>query len=106
MGLEKEAQIFFDEFSKYCEADDSAYKSVNLVWKYAYEGKVNEAIEQLKVFSETENYLYWFLLIEDEPLIQPLKSHPEFAGIMQKIKDRFWENHAKLKKTLEDNELI
>jgi TolB-like protein/AraC-like DNA-binding protein len=106
MGLEKEAEIFFNEFSKYCEGDDSAYKSVNLVWKYAYEGKIDKAIEQLKIFSEIENYQYWFLLIEDEPLIKPLKSHPEFEGIMQKIKDRFWENQAKLKMSLEEQGLL
>ena len=106
MGLDKEAEKLFNDFSEYCEGDQSIYRSVNLVWKYAYEGKINEAIEQLRVFSETENYLYWFLLIEDEPLIKPLKSHPDFEGIMQKIKDRFWENHAKLEKTLKKNNLI
>ncbi|TDS16656.1 TolB-like protein [Maribacter caenipelagi] len=106
MGLDTKAEKLFNDFSEYCKNDQSIYRSVNLVWKYAYEGKINEAIEQLRIFSETENYLYWFLLIEDEPLIKPLKSHPDFEAIMQKIKDRFWENHSKLKKTLEDNELI
>ncbi|TDT47010.1 TolB-like protein [Maribacter spongiicola] len=106
MGLEKKAEKLFNDFSEYCEKDQSIYKSVNLVWKYAYEGKVNEAIEQLRIFSETENYLYWFLLIEDEPSIQPLKSHPEFAGIMQKIKDRFWKNQTDLKMSLHEEDLL
>ncbi len=106
MELDSEAEKLFNDFTEYCERDQTIYRSVNLVWKYAYEGKINEAIEQLSIFSETENYLYWFLLIEDEPLIQPLKNHPEFAGIMQKIKDRFWKNHAKLEKTLKKNNLI
>lgn len=106
MGLDTEAEKFFNDFSKYCERDQSIYRSVNLVWKYAYEGKINEAIEQLRLFSEAENYLYWFLLIEDEPLLKPLKSHPEFEGIMQKIKDRFWENQAKLRRSLEQKGLL
>jgi hypothetical protein len=41
-----------------------------------------------------------------DPLIKPLKSHPEFDGIMQKIEDRFWENQTKLRMSLEDKELI
>jgi tetratricopeptide (TPR) repeat protein len=106
MGLDKEAGKLFNDFSEYCERDQSIYRSVNLVWKYAYEGEVNEAIKQLRVFSETENYLYWFLLIEDEPLIKPLKTHPEFAGIMQKIKDRFWENQTELKMSLDEEGLL
>ena len=106
MGLEKKAEIFFNKFSKYCEADNSVYKSVNLVWKYAYMGKIDKAIEQLKIFSKVDNYQYWFLLIEDDPLIKSLKSHPEFEGIMQKIKDRFWENQAKLKTSLQKERLL
>lgn len=106
MGLDAEAEKLFSDFSAYCENDQSSYRSVNLVWKYAYEGKINEAMEQLKIFSEVENYQYWFLLMEDEPLIKRLKSHPEFEPTMQKIKDHFWENQAKLRKSLEAKGLI
>ncbi|MFK8162178.1 MAG: helix-turn-helix domain-containing protein [Lewinella sp.] len=106
MGLDEEAVILFNDYVEYCEEDQSAYRSVNLAWKYAYEGKINEAIEQLKVFSEIENYPYWYLLMEDEPLIKRLKSHPEFERIMNKIKDRFWENQTKLRKSLEAKKLI
>ncbi len=106
MGLDAEAEKFFSDFSAYCENDQSSYRSVNLVWKYAYEGKINEAMEQLKIFSKVENYPYWFLLMEDEPLIKRLKSHPEFEHTMQKIKDQFWENQTKLRKSLEDKGLI
>lgn len=106
MGLDAEAEKLFNDFSEYCEADKSSYRSINLVWKYAYMGEIDEAIAQLRIFSEAENYMYWFLLIEDEPLIKPLKSHPDFDAIMQKIKDRFWENQAKLKTSLEEKGLI
>jgi len=106
MGLDTEAEKLFSDFSAYCEADKSPYRSVNLVWKYAYEGNIDKAIEQLRIFSEVENYMYWFLLLEDEPLIQPLKNHPDFDAIMQKIKDRFWKNQAKLRTSLEGKGLI
>ena len=74
--------------------------------KYAYEGKIDQALEQLRIFSEVDNYQYWFLLFEDEPLLKPLKSYPGFESIMQKIKDRFWENQARLKESLEEEGLI
>ncbi|WP_209403643.1 helix-turn-helix domain-containing protein [Pseudozobellia sp. WGM2] len=106
MGLDSEAEKLFRDFSEYCKEDKSSYQSINLVWKYAYEGKINEAIEQLRIFSEIENYIYWFLLIENEPLIKPLNEHPEFEPIIQKIIDRFWKNQANLKKSLEQKGLI
>ncbi len=106
MGLLKEAENFFSEYSEYCEEDQSIYRSFNMAVKYAYEGKIDQAIEQLRIFSEVENYQYWFLLFEDEPLLKPLKGHPEFESIMQKIKDRFWENQARLKESLKEGGLI
>lgn len=106
MGLDTKAEKIFSDFSEYCAADKSPYRSINLVWKYAYQGKIDEAIEQLKIFSEVENHIYWFLLIEDDPLIKPLKDHPAFDDSMQKIKDRFWENQAKLRTSLEEEGLI
>jgi TolB-like protein/class 3 adenylate cyclase/Tfp pilus assembly protein PilF len=106
MGLDTEAEKLFNDFIEYCEEDQSSFRSVNLAWKYAYEGKFDESIEQFKIFSEVENYPYWFLLIENDPLMKRLKSQPEFERIMQKIKDRFWENQTKLRKSLEAKGLI
>jgi TolB-like protein/class 3 adenylate cyclase/Tfp pilus assembly protein PilF len=106
MGLNAEAEKLFNDYTEFCDVDQSAYKSVSLAWKYAYKGKNNEAIEQLRIFSEVENYPYWFLLMKDEPLFKQLKSHPEFERIMQKINDRFWKNQAKLRKSLEAKNLI
>jgi tetratricopeptide (TPR) repeat protein len=106
MGLDMEAEKYFSAFSEYCVNDQSIYRSANLAMKYAYEGKIDQAIEQLRIFSEADNYQYWYLLIEDEPLFKPLKSHPDFERIMQKIKDRFWENQARLKESLKQGGLI
>ena len=106
MGLLTEAENIFSEFSEYCQEDQSIYRSFNMAVKYAYEGKIDQAIEQLRIFSEVDNLQYWFLLFEDEPLLKPLKSHTEFESIMQKIKDRFWENQARLKDSLEEEGLI
>ena len=106
-GLNAQAAKFFNAYAEYCEKDQSIYKSASMAVKYAYEGENDKAIEQLKVFATQDNYQYWVLLFLDtDPLIKPLKSHPEFNGIMQKIEDRFWEKQNKLKKLLEKKGLI
>ena len=106
MGLEEKAEQLFLDFTEYCDTDQSTYKSANLAVKYAYEGNLERAIEQLRIFSEADNYLYWFMLIENEPILKPLKTHPEFDTIIQKIQDRFWENQARLKASLEEEGLL
>jgi len=80
---------------------------MSLAMKYINEGENDQAIEQLKVFATQDNYKYWILVfMEIDPLMKPLKSHPEFESIMQKIKDRFWENQTQLRKSLEAKGLL
>ena len=72
-----------------------------------YEGKQDQAIEQLKIFATQDNYQYWILIfIEMDPLVKTLQSHPEYAATLQKIKDQFWKNQAKLKKLLNAEGLL
>ncbi|WP_430965360.1 helix-turn-helix domain-containing protein [Spongiimicrobium sp. 2-473A-2-J] len=107
MGLEEQAVDFFNAYAEYCEKDKSIYKSASTAMKYAHEGKNDKAIEQLKVFAAQDNYQYWILLfLEMDPLVEPLKSHPEYDETIQKIKDRFWENQAELRTSLEEKGLL
>ncbi len=107
MGLNEEASDYFNAYAAYCEKDQSIYKSMSLAMMYANAGKNDQAIEQLKVFATQDNYQYWILVyMEINPLLNPLKNHPEFDETMQKIKDRFWKNQRKLKKSLEEKGLI
>ncbi len=107
MGLDKQASEFFTSYEEYCKNDESIYKSVSIAALYTHEGKFDEAIEQLKIFTAKNNYQYWILLfMETDPVFKPLKNHPEFNEIMQIIEDRFWENQKRLKKSLEEKGLI
>ena len=76
--------------------------------KYVHDGKYRiKQSSNSTVFASQDNYQYWILVfLEKDPLMKRLKSHPEYDGTIQKIKDRFWENQAKLKKSLEEQGLI
>ena len=107
MGFYEKASAFFTSYAEYCENDESIYKPVSIAALYTHEGKFDEAIEQLKVFAEKSNYQYWILIfMETDPVFKPLKNHPEFNKVMQKIEDRFWKNQHQLKNSLEEKGLI
>jgi TolB-like protein/AraC-like DNA-binding protein/Tfp pilus assembly protein PilF len=106
-GLDEQAARFFDTYVAYCEKDESIYKSASMAVKYVVEGEYDKAIEQYKIFAAQNSYQYWVVLFyEKDPILQALKSHPEYDEILQKIKDSFWENQTQLKKSLEDKGLI
>lgn len=106
-GLDSQAAKFFNSYAEYCEKDQSIYKSASMAVKYAYENKNDRAVEQLKIFATHDNYQYWILLfMEKDPLMKPLKNHPEFDGISKKIEKRFWAKHNKLKELLKNKGLL
>lgn len=107
MGMDDIADSYYTAYTEYCKNEQSIYKPVSLAMKYLHEENPNLAIEQLKLFATKNNYQYWVLLfIEEDPLMKTLKNHPEYDEVIQKIKDRFWENHKQLEKSLKDKNLL
>lgn len=107
MGLAEEAAGYFDSFADYCERDQSIYNGASRAGLLAHQGKIEESMEQLKVFSNQNNFQYWIVLfLEMDPIFDPLKSHPEFDAVMDKIEARFWEDHERLRGSLEEKGLI
>lgn len=107
MGHDEQAKSFYRSYSDYCESDQSIYKSMSFAMKYANEGEMDLAIEQLNIFATQDNFQYWSLVFRDvDPVLNSLKGHPGFDGVMQKIEDRFWENQARLKESLKKQGLI
>lgn len=107
MGLNEKAKSFYKAYANYCKKDQSIYQPASLAVQYVHEGKLDLAIEQLKIFATKNNYQYWMLLFMDkDPIMKPLKNHPDYKKTIKKIKDRFWEDQSKLKKSLLDKDLI
>ena len=107
MGLIERSKDFYQSYADYCENDQSIYKSASMAVKYANDGEMELAIEQFNRFAKEDNYQYWMLVfLKIDPLLNPMKDHPAFDDVMQKIKDRFWENQSKLKESLEEEGLI
>jgi TolB-like protein/AraC-like DNA-binding protein/Tfp pilus assembly protein PilF len=107
MGLKDKAEDYFKAYTEYCKNDESIYQPASLAMKYLHEGNPNLAMKQFQIFATKNDYQYWILLfLEKEPLMKSLKNHPDYGVVIQKIRDRFWENHSQLKKSLEDKDLI
>lgn len=107
MGFSSKAEKYINKYKDYLEEDESIYREASLAMLYLYENMPDKAIEAYDKFSSQDGFQYWILLfLEEDPLMKSLNSHPEYDEVIQKIKDRFWENHTQLKKSLEAKELI
>jgi hypothetical protein len=106
MGDHKGAARLAQGYKTYAENDKSIYKHLHLAFCYAYEGRDKEAIEQLKLFSKEDNYQFWILFYNLDPMIDRLKNDPEFKIVMRNVETKFWETHKNFRKTLEAKELL
>ncbi len=107
VGLTKESENYLSDYLEYAEADNSIYKHLSLAVYYSYKGNTEKATEQMELFSQEENYPYWYVLfLEIDPLLDNVKDLPEFNRILSRMKIEFWENHKQIKASLEEKELL
>lgn len=107
LGKSEMAKNFLADFDEYLKNDTSIYNPASLAIKFLYEGKIEQAMEQYKLFATKSNFQYWVVLfLEEEPLLEDLKSHKDYKITMQKIYDQFWEDHELVKKKLKENGLL
>tara|TARA_R110002126_G_scaffold124451_3_gene266450 strand:- start:27541 stop:29652 length:2112 start_codon:yes stop_codon:yes gene_type:complete len=106
-GFSDREEVYVNKYKDYLEKDESIYREASLAMLYLYENKPDKAIEAYNKFSLQDGFQYWILLfLEEDPLVKSLSTHPKYDEVFQKIKDRFWENHNRLKKSLKEKELI
>ena len=107
MGQEEEAEKYLAAFKEYSENDRSIYKHINLAVYYSYKGETQNALEQMKLFSQQDNYHYWIILfLKIEPLMDNIKDLPGFNRIYDDIVSKFWKHHDRIKASLEEQGLL
>jgi tetratricopeptide (TPR) repeat protein len=107
LGFTDESERYFKEYLDYAENDESIYKHLSLAVYNAYFGNTDKATENLELFSQQENYPYWYILfLEIDPLVDRIKDDPEFRRIMDNMEAKYWKNHERIRKSLEAKKLI
>jgi TolB-like protein/AraC-like DNA-binding protein/Tfp pilus assembly protein PilF len=106
MGLKEKSEEFIKNYKDFADNDQSIYKHLQLAMYFSYRGDAPKAIEHMKMFSKEDNYYYWILLLSNDPIVDPIKDLPEFKKIMRDLETKFWNNHKKIKETLEEKELL
>jgi TolB-like protein/AraC-like DNA-binding protein/Tfp pilus assembly protein PilF len=106
-GHKEKADEFAESYKRYVDNEKSIYKSFGLAMYYAYRHDAKKVVEYLKLAAKEDNYMYWLVLFcDDDPLLESLIDIPEVKKASQDIKARFWDNHNKIKETLEEKGLL
>jgi TolB-like protein/AraC-like DNA-binding protein/Tfp pilus assembly protein PilF len=108
LGRPEESQRYFQEYLEFAENEQSIYKDLSLAVYYSYMGESEKAIEHMDLFSEQDNYPYWYILFlgMDDPLFENVEKLPEFQKILREIELKFWKYHKEIKDSLKEKGLL
>lgn len=106
LGDLQKAEQFEQVFKDYIDKDKSIYRSLNIAGYYAYKGEKEKALTHMQSFVKEDNVQYWVLLLRHDPLVDEVRQDPRFQKLMGEIEKRFWQNHDRIRKTLENKGLI
>lgn len=103
-GDKAKADYYINEYKRFADNDETMYKDMHLASYYSYQGDNAKAIMHFRKFAnEQDNFLYWVLLLRDDPLGDNLRKLPQFDPIMKTIEAKFWKKHKEVKERFEDD---
>jgi tetratricopeptide (TPR) repeat protein len=105
VGQRQKADKFLKQFKNYIDLDKTMYKNLQLGMYYAHLGDSKKSIEHLRLFSKEDNFVYWALLLKEDPIVQHMKDMPEFKKVISDIEANFWRRNEQTKQMLEDKGL-
>jgi hypothetical protein len=81
VGKKKEADEFLKKFKGYMDKDETIYKNLQLGMYNAHRGDTKRSLEHLKLFSKEDNFVYWALLLREDPIVENMKDNPDFTKV-------------------------
>lgn len=107
LGFTEEAYEILEGFKQYAENDRSIYKNMYWALYYAQTDNFEQSIEHLNLFSEQSNYhILTVLFTPIDPVFEKMANRKEFKLVMKEIENNFQQYHARLRKSLEDKDLL
>jgi TolB-like protein len=114
-GYKKEAEYFFNEQIKYSNRinelkrpENGLYTYYDLAGVYAFRGDKEKAYENLKIFNQKQIRMSLWVVtyIKNDPLFNSIRNESEFQQIARDIEAKYQAEHERVRKWLEENNLL
>jgi len=115
-GNQEMADYYFDKQVEYCvgaiELDRPYarrfYAYYDLAAVYAFRGETEKAFENLWIFNKKERMPFWAVdnIKESDPLFDKIRDEPEFQQIVRDVEAKYQAEHERVKKWLEENDML
>jgi len=114
-GHFEEADNYFDKQIETCKGliklgrphAQNANAYYDLAAVYAFRGEKDKAYENLEIFNQKESMFSGIVtIIKNDPLFNSIRDEPEFQQIVRDIEAKYQAEHEKVRKWLEENDML
>jgi TolB-like protein len=114
-GFKEEAENYFDTGLKFhdemIELGRHYYKDLhtfyNLAAIYSFLGDKDKAYENLRLVNQRQRMpLYMIANIKNDPLFDSIRDEPEFQQIVRDVEAKYQAEHERVRKWLEENDML
>lgn len=96
-GDTAKANYYLNQYQIFVDEDQTIYKDLSQASLYLVNGRKREALDLITRFSTSHDYfMYLLLLIDDDPVYEPLQDEAAFRSAVKKMNDNFWRMHERL----------
>jgi len=114
-GYKEEAEYYFNKQMEYCnesielgrEYSRNLSAFYDLAGIYAFRGKRDKAIENLREFNQGKWMNFFiFKFIKQDPLFDSISNDPEFLEIVRDIEGKYQAEHERVRRWLEEQRML
>jgi tetratricopeptide (TPR) repeat protein len=114
-GYKEEGKAFFLKQIDYCNRILEMDRVIGTQWRnyydlaatYAFLGEREKAIENLRLYRKYLMGDRWGVMyFKNDPLLNPIRQEPEFQEIARAVETAYLTEHERVRKWLEENELL
>lgn len=101
MGEREKAEELFEAYTAHISNDETNNRHVLQAMEYFHQGRPSEAVKELEIFAQEENFQYWItVFLQSDPLLKPYQNNEDFKAVRRNIERRFWEDKRSIEEGL------
>jgi hypothetical protein len=112
-GLKEEAEIYFQQQIDFCHLMIelgryyTQFTYYDLASVYAAMGEKDKAYQNLRLFNERDRMPAWAAAqLKYLPLFESIRGEPEFQRIVHDVEEKFYAEHERTRRWLEENDML
>jgi len=111
IGRNRESEEYIEKFKSLVPSD--FYRAMpyfahyHFIALFSINSEKDNALQQQKLFLNEDSFPYWIIrVLKDDPFFDDIRDFPEFKKTLTEMETKFWDDHKRIRASLEEKGLL